>query len=117
MEVKNAKITNTMLGCEDHGILSAWLTLDYGGTGQGFGGYALDGKPKDRGERSPHAACGLWVKRILEVVGVGKWEDLKGQHVRVRTNGGKVYAIGHLLEDKWFEPEVELKRLKGDRDD
>ena len=33
----NAKITSTHLGQEDHGIFTAWLQLDYGGSGQGFG--------------------------------------------------------------------------------
>ena len=40
-EIKNAIITGTYLGIEDHGILTFWLYLDYGGSGQGFGGYQL----------------------------------------------------------------------------
>ena len=38
-EIRNAVIQSTMLGYEDHGILTCFLHLDYSGAGQGFGGY------------------------------------------------------------------------------
>ena len=33
MEIKNAKIESTMLGTEDHGIMTCYLYLDYGDKG------------------------------------------------------------------------------------
>jgi hypothetical protein len=111
VETKNAKITGTSLGYEDHGILTAMLHLDYGGSGQGFGGYQLDSYSKELGGRIPHKACGLFIQRVLEVVGVDKWEDLNGKHIRVQSTWDKVHAIGHILNDKWFIPEEELKTL------
>lgn len=94
MEIKNAKITGTMLGYEDHGILTCMIDLDYGGSGQGFGGYQLsDGHDLHR-----------HITQILKTVGVEKWEDLKGKYVRVVAEHSKVHRIGNLLEEKWFDP-------------
>lgn len=97
-----------MLGYEDHGILTCYLHLDYGGSGQGFGGYSLDEPIKDEeGKflgRVPTDATGKWVKEILNVVGVEKWEDLKGKYIRVEADFNKIHRIGNLLEDKWFAP-------------
>lgn len=111
----NAKITSTMLGIEDHGVLTVYLTLDYGGAGQGFGGHVLDG-PYDEAtkRRADSAAFALYVRRVMEVVGVNSWEALKGQFCRVRQSHSKVHAIGNLLEDKWFFPEEELKAFLGE---
>ena len=39
--IVNAVIQSARLTKEERGILDCWLTLDYGGTCQGFGGYAL----------------------------------------------------------------------------
>ena len=111
METKNAKITSTMLGYEDHGILSCMLYLSYGGSGQGFGGYCLDSYDKEKEKRIATIHCGVWIAEILKIVGVEKWEDLKGQHIRVRSEHGKVHSIGNLLEDRWFNPEKDLKHL------
>lgn len=49
MEIKNAKITSTSLGYEDHGILTFGLCLDIsGGGGVVYGGFALDGYDKEK---------------------------------------------------------------------
>ena len=103
-EIQNAKITSTMLGVEDHGILSAWLNLDYGGSGQGFGGYALDVWDESRQKRIGQAYGAEFIRRILEVLEVTKWEKLPGTPCRVRASHSKVEAIGHYLKDQWFDP-------------
>lgn len=90
-EIVNAKITSTKLGFDDH--YSFWLYLDYGGSGQGFGGYALGGKFTD-----------YILRGILETLGVDTWEKLPGTSVRVDRDHGKIYRIGHYLKDDWFDP-------------
>lgn len=107
--IKNAKIISTMLGTEDYGILTCYITLDYGDSGcQGFGGYSLDNPVKDPNGKHmgrEGTAYGMkFIQRILTVVGVNTWEDLKGQHCRVEGSFDKIERIGHLIKNVWFDP-------------
>ena len=111
LEIKNAVIRDVMLGREDHGILTSYVYLDYAGSGQGFGGYALDEYDKAEGKRVETKACSLWVNRLLEVVGVDTWDDLVGKSVRVKADYEHVEALGNFLNDEWFEPVKEMKEL------
>lgn len=105
-EISNARIVSTMLGIEDHGLTTAWIHLDFGHFQQGFGGYMLGT------EDEPHRACGLFVRRAIEVVGVESWESLKNAYVRARHNHSKVHAIGNIIDDElWFCPADELEKL------
>ena len=115
MEIKNAKITGTTLGREDHGIMTAWLHLEGDGWGVGFGGYGLDSYDKDAKKRIGHAYGMAFIMGVLDVVGVDSWEKLKGQHVRVETEGwgGKAHRIGHIMSDKWFDPKALAESMKG----
>ena len=100
--ITNAKISSTMLGIEDHGIMTFSLSMSFDSCGQGFGGYALDGKAGKIG----HAKSILAIRKILETVGVNKWEDLEGQLVRIKKDSeynGPIRAIGHIMEDNWFD--------------
>ena len=104
MEIKNARIESTMLGYEDHGVFTCMLHFDYGEHGgQGFGGYALSGKnPKDSYYKNQY--CAMFIEGILKTVGVEKWEDLIGKHVRVEAEFDGIKRIGNILEDIWFDP-------------
>ena|SRR6185437_16325600 len=96
MEIKNAIIRDVRLGFEDHGLLTAYLDLDYGGVCQGFGGYGLG---------APGANyCGEFIAQCLKIVGVREWTDLPGKTIRVKQEHVKVHAVGHIVEDRWFNP-------------
>jgi len=107
MEEKNAIITNVSLEIEDHGILSSFLTLDYGGSGQGFGGYFLYSpsgwKEHDKGW------AGHFIWRVLETVGVSDWSQLKGKVIRVRIENDFARAIAHPIKNNWFYPTEEFE--------
>ena len=104
MEIINAKIESTSLGYT-HGGFSSNITLDYGDGGhQGFGGWKIEGE-----------SCFDWVSGILKALKLNdegdSWEDVKGTLVRVKReigHNGKVIAIGHILEDSWFDPRKDL---------
>jgi len=103
-EIVNARIESTMLGIEDHGIMTFMITLDYGGSGQGYGGYAFDSYNKETKKRVGSAFGIEAIRSLLEAVGVTCWEDLEGKYVRVeREEGwsGKIYSVGHIVEPNW----------------
>ena len=103
--IKSARITNG-----DHGLLSAWLNLDYGGSGQGFGGYCLY-VPKKKGSADKGNYCGHFIWRVLEMTDVTEWDKLVGKTIRVKASHRGIEAIGHILEDKWFNPKAEFEAM------
>ena len=110
MEIKNAVIESVSLSNDDHGCLSAWLHLNYGGSGQGFGGHALYLPKSFKHHGGPNYA-GHFIFRCLEIAGVGEWSRLPGKTVRAKADHGKVYSIGHIIEDDWFEPDSDFEEM------
>ena len=108
---KNAIITHAEITNDEHGLLTAWLTLDYGGAGQGFGGYALY-LPKSFTHHSLTSHAGHFIWRVMEVAGVEKWSQLTGKTIRVRTTHSGVEAIGHIVKDDWFIPAVDFTKAR-----
>lgn len=104
VETKNAAISKAEIFIEDHGYLTAFLYLDYGGTSKGFGGYNI-------GCTGANYA-GLFIRKCLETVGVSNWDSLRGKTIRVKAERGKVHEIGHIIQDKWFNPSEEIKRIE-----
>ena len=108
IEIKNAIIKSAEITSDDYGCLSAWITLDYGGICQGFGGYNLY-LPKSCKHHTLLSRAGHFIWRVMEVGCVGKWSDLKGKTVRVKTDHCSVHAIGHITKEDWFCPGEDFK--------
>ncbi len=108
-KLENGKIASVSLSIEDHGCLTAWLHIEFNGGGCGFGGYMLGKASGGNLEGKGYAA--EFIVRCLNVVGVGKWEDLQGKPVRTVNEGlgGCILAIGHFLKDEWYSPKIEWK--------
>lgn len=120
MQIVNAVIESATITKADHGLLSAWLTLNYGGSGQGFGGYSLY-LPKSFSHHSLNVNyAGHFIFRVLEIAGVDEWKDLVGKTIRVRRPagfGGIIEAIGHIVKDDWFCPKEDFAPFAGKHDD
>jgi len=112
IETRNAVITSARITNDDHGLLSAWIDLDYGGSGQGFGGYALY-LPKDFAHNPQQRNyCGHFIWRVMEVAGVSRWDQLVGKTVRVRCEHSKVHEIGHIVKADWFNPDLDFSQMR-----
>jgi hypothetical protein len=109
MAIKNAVIDDVCLSITEHGFLSVWVYLDYGGCLQGFGGYALQ-LPKTSKHYQMEGVAGHFVYRVLEVAGVTDWKDLKGKTVRADAGPGGVEGIGNIIKDDWFYPKKDFSR-------
>ena len=108
--IENALITNVDLSMADHGCLTLAMTLEGGGWGVVYGGYCLGkgylGADDDFFDGS---AAGMeYLIRIMDTVGVEKFQDLKGKYVRVALKGwgNSVNIIGNIINDKWFDAET-----------
>lgn len=107
----NAKIKSTMLGFEDHGIFTAYITLEGDGWGQGFGGFTFCEPIKDGGRflyRRGTAYAASYIMALLKALDLERWEQLPGTLVRYRRSGGgsmgKIESIGHIYKEQWFTP-------------
>ena len=105
-EIQNAKITKVDLSMADHGCLTLELFIEGNGWGCCVGGYALGhgyvgakefiGFPKGIEE----------IMRIMNVVGVSRFNEMQGKYIRVETEGWGsfiIHKIGNIVEDKWFD--------------
>jgi hypothetical protein len=113
IETRNAVIVSATITNDDHGLLSAWVHLDYGGSGQGFGGYALylPTSFTHGGMTQPNFA-GHFIWRVMEIAGVADWSKLAGKTVRAKCEHSKVHAIGHIVKEDWFNPTGDFELMR-----
>lgn len=116
--IENGRITNADIMFSRGFILDCWLTLEFDGSGQGFGGYVLGGNPFDTS-----AACARhhdqrnlaadFIGGVMAVADVEKFSELVGKVIRVRreTSFGPIVAIGHPFKERWYEPSVRMEVL------
>lgn len=122
METKilNAKITSTSITMADHGVLTFWVTVQGGGWGCSIGGYVIGNGYLDADDDFfKGSGAGLEaMMRIMDTVGVDKWEDLEGKYVRCVLNdgwGGTITKIGNITKDKWFDLKEFFENVKEEK--
>lgn len=115
--IKNAIIESTMLGREDHDILTFFINIRFnGGSHCSVGGYCLDEYDPANETRVYSAKSMEIISKILEVVGVNTWEELPGKYIRFADDGWghPIVKIGNIMEDKWIDFK-EFFSVKGER--
>lgn len=119
-EIKNVKITNVSLTMADHGCLTFYLTLEGDGWGINYGGYCIGFGFLGSDSFTAENGSGLVaIMRIMDTVGVERWEDLKGKYIRIVDEGwgSSVKKIGNIIEDKWFDIDKFFKNYNKENKD
>ena len=107
MKIENAQISKVSLSMADHGCLTFNIGLKGRGWGIAYGGYVIGHGYLGADDKNIIAENGHGLEammRIMNVVGVEKWEDLPGKYIRVKMEGwgDPIDIIGNIMEDKWF---------------
>lgn len=103
--IKNAVICHTYLGIGDYGYLTAIISAEHDSGNTGLGTHDL---------RYPPYGINYIVK-IMEVLGVGSWEELKGTYCRIKRYEDETLVIGHIIKDQWFYPEGVAAKYKSNK--
>lgn len=90
--ISNARITSTCIGYEAHGIFSVNVHFEGDGWSQGTGHYFAEKCLVD------------WIKGMLRVGEVERWEDLPGKLVKVKRYEpiDRIVAVGHVIKNVWY---------------
>lgn len=115
--IKPAVIVGTSLSIADHGALSSFVHLEFAdGSVQGFGGYCLYALPEYHKGSRLNTFAGHYIARILQIAGASTWEDLKGKKVLAECNLMKIFAIGKITNDDWFNIGESLAKANAEYD-
>lgn len=102
-EIHLAKINKTYLGIEDHGIFSFNIDFEWGSGGQGTGFLGLNTWDENKRLIS-HPASNILLEKILKIVGVYYWEELKGRSVYLIKEtgwGGFIKGLRSLFSEDY----------------
>lgn len=119
-EIRNAKITDTSISMGDYACLTFRITLEGDAFGVSYGGYCIGHGFLGSDTFTAENGSGLVaMMRIMDVVGVESWEDLKGKYVRFVDDawGSPVRKIGNIIEDKWFDIDRFFKEYGRENDE
>lgn len=119
-KIENARITSVDLSMADHDCLTLSIGLKGAGWGCVYGGYCLGHGYLGADEFDGSAEGMESIMRIMDVVGVEKFNDMTGKYIRVATKGwgDTVKIIGNIIKNQWFDTESFYKDIKnkGDRE-
>lgn len=105
-----ARITKTILGPEDHGIFTAQVYLEWGGSGTAIGGHYFGVVDAGEGKWFPNQYGLNWIAGVMYAAGVRCWEDLRGREIVMLHPAGTGYnragmnavGVAHPIDDRSF---------------
>lgn len=105
--LENMQIISVDLSMQDHGVITLMMSMKGNCIGTVYGGICLGHGYLGAKEFSGSVKAMPYIMRIMDVVGVERFNDMKGKYVRVAIKdfSSPVKIIGNIIEDKWFNPE------------
>ena len=83
-KIENAKITEVDLSMADHGCLCAEIVLEGDGWGCVYGGFVIGNGYLGAKEFKGYESGTEYIMRIMDTVGVSKYNHMVGKYIRVR---------------------------------
>lgn len=110
----NAKITGVSFSMADHEGITFWVFIETAEGSCGIGGYYIGHGYVGANDFFGFGEGIEAMARIMNVVGVERWEDLTGQYCRVEPDesAGRILKIGNIIKDKWFDIDEFFKEEK-----
>ena len=104
-KIENAKIQSVDLSMADHGVLMLELELHGNGWSCVFGQFVLGKGYLGAKEFSGNKKSTEFLMRVMDIVGVDRFNQMVGKYVRVAIKGwgSPIKIIGNLIEDRWFD--------------
>lgn len=106
VKIENAKISKVSITMADHGCLTFYVHLVGVGWEGNLGGYVIGHGQLGWNDDEFKSNSGLGLvalMRIMNVVDVDTWENLKGKYCRVIIDNQTIKGIGNIISDKWFD--------------
>ena len=113
--IENAQISSVSISMADHGILTFTIFVKGYCWCCSLGNYVNGVGHRGAKEWKGNGSAIVAMMKIMDTVGVDKWEDLEGKYVRVKSDGwgSTMCCIGNIIEDKWFDLKEFVKKDDG----
>ena len=115
--IENAIIEDVSISMEDHGCITFLVYIEGNGWFTSFGGYVNGHGYLGSDYWDGGGSAIVAMMKIMDTVGVEKWEDLKGKYIRVESDGwgSSIHKIGNILKDKWFDLKEFFEKTKDEK--
>ena len=113
-EIENVQISRVDLSMADYCVLTLEMPITGNGWGCVYGGRVI-GQGYLGANEFKGSPMGIeYIMRIMDIVGVEKFNEMSGKYIRVaRTGwGDPIRIIGNLIKDRWFDADRFFENTK-----
>ena len=113
-KIENVQISRVDLSMADYCVLTLEMPIVGNGWGCVYGGRVI-GQGYLGAKEFKGTPMGIeYIMRIMDIVGVEKFNEMSGKYIRVaRTGwGDPIKIIGNLIKDRWFDADRFFENTK-----